>query len=203
MKQIEVHIDFSCPFSYLGGEKLLQTIEQESLPISTVRFRSFQLNPTKNNIETYFLNNMSKRFGTDITGTIARYDQIVKSGKELGLNFDVTKVVDVNSLNAHIGLQFATKYNQQGEYFRKIMAGHWENGKDFSDIRFIEEVLQALELDIGDIQNTIEELKQDVNSDIQLASQRRIKGVPAFYTDRLLPLQSNSSFKEFKLSLDK
>lgn len=203
MKQIDVHIDFSCPFSYLGGEKFLQTIEQENLPLSIARFRSFQQNPTKNNTETNFLNNMSHRFGTDIPGTIARYNRIVKSGKDLGLDFDVTKVIDVNSLNAHIGLQLATRYAKQGEYFRKIMAGHWENGKDFSDMKFIEKVLQELNLDIEEFKNKIEELKQNVNSDIQLARQRRIQGVPAFYTDRLLPLKSNSSFEEFKHSLDK
>ncbi|MGX6978595.1 hypothetical protein ACWN8V_04965 [Vagococcus elongatus] len=42
MKQIDVHIDFSCPFSCLGGEKFIQFLEKDALPLTSVKFRSFQ-----------------------------------------------------------------------------------------------------------------------------------------------------------------
>lgn len=202
MKQIDVHIDFSCPFSYLGGEKLLQTLENEALPLSTVRFRSFQLNPTKDNTQTDFLKNMSQRFGTDIPGTVTRYDRIIQAGKELGLLFDVTTIIDVNSINAHIGLQFATSYQKQGEYFRKIMAGHWEDGKDFSSIEFINDSLSELDLNIDEFRNNFKEFEKQVHEDIRLGTNRKIQGVPAFYRDKLLPLQSNSTFNDFQRVLN-
>lgn len=199
---MDTHIDFSCPFSYIGGEKILQSLEKEDLLLSTIKFKSFQLNPAKNNTQTNFLKNMSQQFGTDIQGTIARYESIIKTGKELGLKFDVTKVIDVNSLNAHIGLQFATKYDQQTNYFRKIMSGHWENGKDFSDMLFIKNSLKELNLDIEEFEKSLDDLKKQVNEDIKLGNSRRIQGVPTFYRDRILPLQSNSTFDEFKRVLN-
>lgn len=198
MKEVEIHIDFTCPFSNMGGERFIQYLESKNLPLSTVRFRSFQLSPNKDNENINFILNMSNKFNKSVEETIKMYENITQKASELGLKFDVEKIVDVNSKNAHIGLQYATMFGRQAEYFRRIMSARFERGEDYSKISFIENVIKDLGLDVKDFSSKLEELNEKVSEDIKLAQERNIRGVPTFVQDgKILPLESSSTFEEF------
>ncbi|NLB90573.1 MAG: hypothetical protein GX786_05075 [Clostridiales bacterium] len=198
MNNIEVHIDFSCPFSYIGGERMIQFLESKQAELTKVRFRSFQLNPQKDTTHTDFLQNMSKKFGLGtVKETKARYSGIVQAAASLGLHYDLDTIVDTNSIHAHMGLQYATIHNKQAQYFRKVMAGHFEQGKDFYQLAFIYQVLTDLGLNAKDFEVKQEEMRQLVKEDISLAAKRRVQSVPTFYQEGIV-LQGTGSFEEFE-----
>lgn len=197
MKNIEVHIDFSCPFSYIGGEKVIQFIEQNNAPLTTVRFRSFQLSPEKDTINTNFLENMTQKFGLgSVEATKERYAGILRAAAAIGLQYNLETIVDTNSIHAHMGLQYATLQNKQAEYFRKVMSGHFEQGKDYYQFDFIDDVLTQLNLDVRDFHNRQDEMVQLMKDDIHLTVQRNVQSVPTFYQNGIV-LEGTGSPEEF------
>ncbi|MGX6962933.1 DsbA family oxidoreductase [Vagococcus xieshaowenii] len=188
MSDLEIHIDFACPFSYLGGEKYLQFLEKNNQPLDKFRFRSFQLQPNDNNQNPSYLDNRMKGSNFNSKEEYISFfnNGIGKAANELGLHYDVEHIVSKNSINAHLGLQFAIEQGKQAEYFREVMAGHWEQGKDYFDITYIEGVLRSLNLDVESFHQHLEQYKQGVADDIMLANQRGIHSVPTFYKDRVL-----------------
>lgn len=198
LNNIEVHIDFSCPFSYIGGERMIQFLEKNKAELTKVRFRSFQLNPKKDTTNTQFLQNMTKKFGlSDVDETKVRYAGILRAAEAIGLHYDLDTIIDTNSIHAHMGLQYATLFGKQAEYFRKVMSGHFEHGKDFYDFAFLDSVLAELGLDAQDFHSREDEMKGLVADDIKLAMKRNVQSVPTFYLDRIV-LQGTGSMEEFK-----
>ncbi|SHH45085.1 Predicted dithiol-disulfide isomerase, DsbA family [Anaerosphaera aminiphila DSM 21120] len=203
MNKLDLHIDFSCPFSYIGSEKLLQFIEKENLPEDIVRFRSFLLNPTKDNVNKVFLENMTKKFGTsNIAETKERYRGIIEAAKRVGLNYDLDTIIDVNSKNAHKGLQFAIEEGKQNDYVRKVFSLHFEKGGDFNDLDTLVEVIKSIGLDGEKFLSNLDRLNELVDKDLQLAADRGVNSVPTFYANGRILLQGTGSFEEFKQITD-
>ncbi len=110
MKNIDIHIDFACPFSYIGGERMIQFLEKHQAPSTNIRFRSFQLQPDDDNTKTSYIQN---RFRASGMGSLDEYRNYFNNGigraaGEIGLKYDVDTVISVNSIHAHMGLQYAT-----------------------------------------------------------------------------------------------
>ncbi|NLB91738.1 MAG: hypothetical protein GX786_11045 [Clostridiales bacterium] len=200
MKNIEVHIDFSCPFSYIGGERMIQFLENTKTPLTTVRFRSFQLQPNDDNSHTSYITNRFKASGMKNINEYRDFfnNGIGRAASTIGLKYDVDTIISVNSIHAHMGLQYATLQGKQAEYFRKVMSGHFEQGEDFYDFAFIERVLNDLSLNVNAFRRQKEEMKQNVGSDIALAAKRGVNSVPTFYQDDKIVLQGTGSFEEFE-----
>lgn len=183
MKNIDVHIDFSCPFSYLGGENFIQYLEKHDLIGKLApNFLSFRLSPDKDNVNTNFLENMTKKFKKNsIDETRLAYTSIIGMGSQLGLNYDVENLIDTNSLMAHRGLQFV-KVNggNQIDYFRLAMKAHWELSQDFSSVEVIRSILSELKYDGDQFVKQFDHLDKLIQEDIKLARDRRVNSVPTF-----------------------
>ena len=199
MNNIEIHIDFACPFSYLGGERMIQFLEKHDSPLSSIRFRSFQLKPDDDNTKRSYLENRFKASGLNTVEDFRKFfkDKLEDPGAKLGIKYDIDTVISVNSIHAHLGLQYATLFNKQAEYFRKIMSGHFSEGKDFYDFEFINNILKELELNVEDFHKRIDDMKLLVNNDLNLAKERGIRTVPVFYQDKIV-LMGTGSFEEFE-----
>lgn len=183
MKNIDIHIDFSCPFSYLGGENFIQFIESNDLSQEVKpNFVSFRLSPNKDNLNTEFLKNMMIKFRKNsIDETRAAYKSIEQMGKQLGLNYDVEKVVDTNSLLAHQGLQFVKEQGgSQSDYFRAVMKAHWEQGLDFSSQDVIKPSLKSLNTDTDLFIQNLDAYNTKINKDVSLAKTRGVNSFPTF-----------------------
>lgn len=199
MDTIDIYIDFACPFSNIGGNKFLNFLDSEGLPEEKVHFRSFLLNPNKTNDEPNFLKNMSYRFGLDgdEAATKARYANIINASAEIGSILDVDHIIDTNSKNAHVGLQFATKFGKQVPYFKRAMAAHWERGEDYSDINLIASIIKEIGLDSNEFMASLPELNDLVDEDFRGAIARGVSSVPTFYRGKIL-LQGSGSYADFK-----
>lgn len=199
MKNIDIHVDFACPFSYIGGERMIQFLEKNQAPVTNLRFRSFQLNPHDDNTKTSYIQNRFKASGMNSIDEYRDYFNkgLGRAAAAIGLHYDVDRVISVNSIHAHMGLQYATLYGKQAQYFRKVMAGHFEQGKNFYDFAFIDGVLRELELDVQDFHQREEEMNSLVKEDMLLAAKRGVQSVPTFYRDQIL-LQGTGSMEEFE-----
>lgn len=199
MKEIEIHIDFSCPFSYIAGERMIQFLEAHKAPLTNIRFRSFQLQPNDDNQHPSYINN---RFLTSGLKNIDEYrdffnNGVGKAAKAIGLNYDVDSIISVNSIHAHMGLQYAMLFDKQAEYFRKVMSAHFEKGKNFYDFALIDDILSELGLDTRDFHNHEEKMKNLVANDISIAVQRGVQSVPTFYQNKIV-LQGTGSIEKFE-----
>lgn len=200
MKKVEMHIDFACPFSYLGGTKIIKYLEEFG-EVDNVRFRSFQLNPNDDNTKPNYLQN---GFEASEYKTIDEYrdffnERIGSVGKTLGLNYDVDSVISKNSRRAHMGLQYATLFGKQSKYFAMVMSGHFEKGEDFYDFEYLNGVLVDLGLDLEDFHSRLDEMDRLVSEDIELAATRGITTVPTFYSEGTILHGTGSKEKFDKL----
>lgn len=145
---------------------------------------------------------MLNRFESSDIETLEEYKEffdnlIGKAGRELGLDYKIEDIISGNSIHAHMGLQYAIINNKQDEYFRKVMSGHWETGKDYYSFSFIDLVLSELNLDVEDFHNREDEMKKLVEKDINLAGERKIDTVPTFYRDGDIVI-GTGSFNKFR-----
>ncbi|WP_100065330.1 DsbA family oxidoreductase [Miniphocaeibacter massiliensis] len=204
MKNIEIHVDVACPFSYAGGEKMIQFLEKNNAPLTNIRFRSFQLQPDDDNTKTNYLMN---RFKTSGMNSVEEYKEffarlIGDQIKSIGLDYNIETVISKNTIHAHMGLQYATMFGKQAEYFRKVTRGHFAEGKDYYDFNYLDAVLTELGLDVKDFHSREEEMKNLVAEDMKLAAERGVRSVPTFYQNGIV-LAGTGSVEEFeKFMLD-
>lgn len=177
---------------------MLQYLERNNEPLSKVRFRSFQLQPNDDNSKPNYLMN---RFRASGLGTVDEfreyfYNAVGRDAESLGLHYDIDSVVSKNSIRAHMGLQYATLFGKQGDYFRRAMSAHFEKGEDYYDFAVIDRILHELELDIEDFHERENETRSLVADDMNLAMERGVRSVPAFFQDGIV-LQNTGSFQLF------
>lgn len=205
MKNIEIHVDVACPFSYAGGERMIQFLEKNSADLTKVRFRSFQLQPDDDNTKQNYLENRFKVSGMNSINDYRKsYAHMIGDTIEsLGISYDLDTVISVNSIHAHMGLQYATINDKQAEYFRIVTRGHFAEGKNYYDFEYIDSVLKDLGLDPIDFHNREDEMRNLVAKDMELASERGVRSVPTFIQDGKIVLVGTGSFEEFeKFMLD-
>ncbi|MGG3693440.1 DsbA family oxidoreductase [Heyndrickxia ginsengihumi] len=180
--KIEVWSDFSCPFCYIGKQRLGQAIDQfghhEQIQIE---FHSFELDknaPTHYDEDFYSV--LSAKFGITREEAIQMNQSVIELAKSVGLYYQLDTAIPTNTFDAHRLSHFARQYGKQKEMVEAIFRAHFIESKHIGDLS----VLLELAVDIGlDRDKTKEMLcskahEHDVRNDEETAPKIGVNAVP-------------------------
>jgi len=88
--KVEIWSDYVCPFCYIGERKLALALEKTGMKEDVeVVFNSFELDPNaKKSYDENITQLMAKKYGLSSEQAAAANNNIIKTAKEVGLDFN-------------------------------------------------------------------------------------------------------------------
>lgn len=200
--KVEIWSDIMCPFCYIGKRHYEAAIQQfaDSINIE-LEWHSFQLDPSlpkpASKLNTYQY--LAERKGMSYEQSVAMHQNVVNMAKDAGLDYHFEKAVVANSFDAHRLIQLAKKHQLGDEAEERLFKAYFMEGKDMSDANTLIALGEEIGLDektVADVVNS-DKYANEVNTDIQIAQQIGVNGVPFFVFDRKYAIsgaQPSSSF---------
>lgn len=186
--KIEIWSDVMCPFCYIGKRNfetaLTQFADKDHIE---VEWKSYQLDPTIPEVATESQENyLVKRKGMSreqVQGMIAN---VTEMAKQAGLEYQMDKVMMVNSKKAHQLIQYAKTKNLGSEIEERLFKAFFTEGKNVADIETLTQLGKEVGLDENELQAafTDEQYQYQMKQDIQEAANLGVQGVPFFVFDR-------------------
>lgn len=187
--KVEVWSDIMCPFCYIGKRHFEAALEkfEHAQDIELVWY-SYQLDPTlpklasKLNAYQY----LAQHKGISYEESVAMHKNVIDMAKETGLNYNYDKVVIANSFDAHRLIQLAKKNGKGNEAEERLFKAYFIEGKNMSDISTLILLGKEIGLDETVVKTALNssEFSNEVNNDINEASQLGVQGVPFFIFNR-------------------
>lgn len=139
--KIDIVSDVVCPWCAIGYQRLSTAISELKLENKVeIQWHPFQLNPDMprdgQNANKYLMN----KLGLSEDELKHKRNSVAKTGEEAGFKFDYFKEMKkVNTLNAHILLDYAKEFNKQTELKVRLQKAYFTERKDISnrDVLFL------------------------------------------------------------------
>jgi predicted DsbA family dithiol-disulfide isomerase len=183
--KIEIWSDVVCPWCYIGKRRLEHALtEFEHADEVEITWRSFQLNPEAPRGEAVPTSEyLARRFGPEAPQMAARVAEIAKGE---GLDFESSKTLSVNTLDAHRLLHFAADLGVADAAKERLLRAQFTEGADLSDPDTLVALMQEAGADPERARAVLDsdEYSADVRSDISQARALGATGVPFFVIDR-------------------
>lgn len=202
---IEIWSDIACPFCYIGKRRFERALAQfEKRSEVQIVWRSFQLDPdlaTDPNASA--IESLARRKGWTLEQTRQIQAQVAQMAAGEGLDYHFENQVLANTFDAHRLLHLAGQHGKQGEAQERLFAAHFCEGKNIADPVFLTETAANIGLDPAAAQQSLasDAFAEAVRSDIQLARQFGINGVPFFVFDRQYAVSGTQDSSAFLSAL--
>lgn len=186
--KIEVWYDFVCTRCYIGKRILEIALDKFKYEDEVeLVFKSFEINAfsEENNNET--MNEITARkYHITLEEAKASNHYIVEKAKEVGLDFNLDKVIPKNTLDAHRVLHYAKTENKSGEMIERIFKAHFVDAFDISDHSVLASLAGEVGLNSEKVLSILEsdQYREEVTQDEETASRLGIGGVPYYIINR-------------------
>ena len=186
--KIEIWSDVACPFCYMGKRKFDLALAQfEGRDDVHIEWKTFLLNPEmKTDPSKSIFQYLAEIKGFPEEQARQMNAQISEAGKEVGLDYQFEQVILANTLKAHRLLHEAKGQGCQHAMEERLFEANFVEGKNIDDVH----VLLALAQDLGmrtvglDVTLLSDKHDAEIQTDLQLAQQFGVRGVPFFVFDR-------------------
>lgn len=182
--RIDVWSDFVCPFCYIGktilDDALKELPEQENVE---VHYRSYQLDPDATyDPEKSFTETFSELKQIPVEQVKQMNAQIAARAKEVGLNYNFADMKYSNTFDSHRLLQYAKTEGKEEELTERLFYAYFTESRLLSDHDTLLELAEEVGLDRDKVKQVLssDQFKEEVLSDIGLAYQIGVRGVPYF-----------------------
>jgi predicted DsbA family dithiol-disulfide isomerase len=182
--KIEIWSDIVCPFCYIGKRRFEIALSQMPFKEKVkVIWRSYQLDPQMKNIPGQDIHDMlADKKGQSREWAKEMNNYVSNMAKEVGLNYQMDKVIPSNTLLAHCLTHLASKYNLQDKMEERLFSAYFTEGKNLEDIETLVLLGQEVGLDLVEVRQVLqsEEYKKEVYNEQYFAQNIGIQGVPFF-----------------------
>lgn len=185
---IDIWMDITCPFCYIGTTQLEQALGKfEYKNEVKIQHHSFQLDPEaplvteKNLHET-----LATKKGISIQEAEQLNAYVATMAASVGLSFHFEKVIPVNSFDAHRLIHFAAKHNKESKIIQRLFKAYFEDGSNIASQETLAILGSGVGLDAETIKNSLQsdEYRDAVRNDISQALAYGIHGVPFFIINK-------------------
>jgi predicted DsbA family dithiol-disulfide isomerase len=181
---VDIWMDLTCPFCYLGKKKFVQALEQFSGKGKVrLRLRSFELDPeASKHYPGSVYDWLSRRYGRSREEVMEMNKPVLQQAESLGLTFNLDQAKPTNSFDAHRLLHFAATAHQELALSDLLFKAYFTEGKNISDLDILLEAARSCGLDESDAKAVLlsDKFADDVREDEALAQRLSIRGVPFF-----------------------
>ena len=205
--KVEIWSDVMCPFCYIGKRNFESALEQfaDKKHIEVI-WKSYQLDPSIPEVakESYH-DYLVKHKGMPSEQVKGMLDNVTLSAKQVGLEYDFSKAIMVNSLSAHKLIQFAKTKGLGDEAEEVLFRAFFTDGKNIADLATLTELGKEIGLDEAEVKTafTDEKYLTLIKQDFQEAQQIGVQGVPFFVLDRKYAVSGAQPAEAFLENLEK
>jgi len=183
--KVEMWSDFMCPFCYIGNFRLQKAIEAFKHDVE-VEFRTFQLfpglrtEPGKNLFET-----LAAYKGSSVAEMEKVHEGLAETGAKEGLEFNFSRVVPTDTLDALRLVHFAKDHGLENEFMNAVFQGYFTDSLDIGDHMTLIQLADSVGLDPVAAEKvlTSDAYMDKIEQDRQIGSEIGVKGVPFFVID--------------------
>lgn len=182
--KIEVWSDYVCPFCYIGKRQLELAIKESGFAEQVeVVYKSFLLDPnTPKNTGRTVYESLSSKYGMSVEEAKKTTASVAERAKEVGLHYDFDAMKEANTVNAHRLAKLAAKHDVDDVYNEMLMKAYFTEGQNVGDDEVLKQLACAAGLPEQEVNTLLQnnQFIEDVELDIQQASQLGVRGVPFF-----------------------
>lgn len=205
--KIQIWSDIMCPFCYIGKRRIETALKQfDHADDFEIEWNSFQLyaNPILLKNEQ-MSEHLAKKYQQTMQWAHEKIDSITQNAKKTGLNLELQKVTMENSFNAHRLLFLAKKNQLSNELQELLFKANLSDGKNINDQSILTSIGLQSGLTIYDIEYVLHTnvYTEEVNQEIQMASNIGIKTVPFFVFDNKYAIAGAQHVATFISTLEK
>ncbi len=199
---IEVWLDFVCPFCYIGEKKLSIALEQTGLSDKAeIRYRSFQLDVNAKRDPSRDIHQMiADKYGMPYQQAKGMNDRIVQAAGEIGLNFDLDIIKPGNTALAHQMYKYAETLGKGQETTELLFQSHFEKGVDIGSEEELISLAGQVGIDGNDLRRVFSDtlFLEEVMKDQEKAMNMGITGVPFFIFNGKQTVSGAQSIEHFE-----
>ncbi|CAM3638888.1 DsbA family oxidoreductase [Erysipelothrix sp. HDW6B] len=202
--KIQVWSDFRCPFCYIGKKHLEEAIQKSGRDVQ-IEMMSFELDPDHTpSAHESMAEHLAHKYGISVAEAEENNARVVSMAKSAGLNYDFDRLIDVNTFVAHKVFQLAKLKGVGNEFVEVAMSGHFESGKDLSDLETLIAMGESVGLERIAIENAVnsDDFAISVRQEEQFAQMVGAKGVPHFVFDNKVSLSGAQPVDTFMQAMD-
>jgi predicted DsbA family dithiol-disulfide isomerase len=204
--KVEIWSDVACPFCYIAKRKFEAALSRfKNVSNIDIIWRSFQLAPgAKSEPGKNFYHALSEHSGMSVEQSKAACDEVTHTAAQMGLVYDFSKAISVNTFNAHRFSHFAKDKGLQTEAEEILLKAYFTDGKNVDDVLTLAELGRAIGLSGAKTRTVLASSRyaDEVYNDIHLAQQMGVKAVPFYLLNGKLSLSGIQDPGTFLQSLE-
>ncbi|KIL46481.1 DSBA oxidoreductase [Jeotgalibacillus alimentarius] len=205
--KIEVWSDYVCPFCYIGKRKLENALNKfEHKDQVEVIYRSFQLDPdAPKNASEDTVSALAKKYGMSYDQAVEMTNNVVAQAKEVGLDYDFSKMKRTNTQDAHRLTHFAADHGKDGVLTEKLLSAYFLESKHIGDHDQLVAIAEEAGLNGEKAREVLasDQYEGEMNADIQKAAQIGVSGVPFFVLENKYAISGAQPDEVFTQALEK
>ncbi|MBY5944394.1 DsbA family oxidoreductase [Photobacterium rosenbergii] len=157
--KLDIISDVVCPWCLVGYKHLEAAINELGLQDRIdIEWQPFELNPDMPPEGENLREHVARKYGSTAEDSQRARERIAKLGAEHGFIFNYfDEMKMVNTLDAHIMLEFAKKYDKQTELKMRLFNAFFSEKKDISDRQVLLEEIATVRLDKQAAQSRLED----------------------------------------------
>ncbi|OAS15208.1 DsbA family oxidoreductase [Paenibacillus oryzisoli] len=202
--RIDIFQDLVCPWCRIGKKNLMDALEKFTAEPVELHYRAYQLDPSTPAEGVDFGKLMRTKFRADESKLQAMLQQVTQAGQVSGLHFDFAQITTMpNTLKAHQLIAIVPEEVKQ-KLVDDLFRAYFEDGKDIGDIDFLLETASQLGMDPQQIRLQLQakEGLEEVEDDLEFASQAGVTGVPFFVINQKYALTGAQPATTFLQALE-
>ncbi|AJD91973.1 DSBA oxidoreductase [Jeotgalibacillus malaysiensis] len=205
--KIEIWSDYVCPFCYIGKRKLENALNKfEHKDQVEIVYRSFQLDPdAPKNATEDTISALAKKYGMSYDQAVEMTDNVVAQAKEVGLDYDFSKMKRTNTQDAHRLTHFAAEHGKDQQITEKLLSAYFLESKHIGDHDQLVAIAEEVGLDTEKAREvlTSDQYTEEMTADIQKAAQIGVSGVPFFVLENKYAISGAQPDEVFTQALEK
>jgi predicted DsbA family dithiol-disulfide isomerase len=183
--KVDIWSDVQCPWCYIGKRRFEAGAATFGGDVE-VEYHSFELSPdTPVDFEGTPVEYLSQRKGLPTEQVERMLENVTNIAASVGLDYDYDHVHQTNTVKAHELIHYAKSHGRQLDMKERLLKAYFVNGEHVGRIEDLADIAAEIGFDRADVVQALESGKflADVKSDVALANEYGIQGVPFFVID--------------------
>lgn len=181
---IEVFTDYTCPFCYIGKQRLKIALGKVKLK-QDVELQSFsyEIHPQiENEKKQKYIDYLIKTKNQTEEQVNSLVSELTEHAAEVGLSYNFDEMIVANTSDAHRLSKWIAREGYEEQYSETLMRGYFTEGKDLADHNYLAQVVESLGLSKERAFEilTSEEYQQQIDIDRYNAQQLGVESAPFF-----------------------
>ncbi|WP_260471991.1 DsbA family oxidoreductase [Bacillus salinus] len=187
----------------MGKKRLEDALKRVEHHVEVV-YRSFELNPSASReIDANIYENLSQKYAISLEQAKATTQNVVQMAAEVGLDFQMDKLVLTNTFDAHRLTMLAKQEGKMQEMTDRLLKAYYTEGKHIGDHTTLQALAEEVGLNRETVSNmlTSDTMTDEVRGDEQEATALGINSIPFFLINRKYAITGAQSSEVFVQSI--